>query len=542
MQSQTRRIRLAQATTAAGSVFLAFILVVTAFPSNELPDATAVDDAAGSSAVLGFPVIHTAGGAPVAEERYAGELPVFAQRYVGGGADLPMTDRDPSAWESTIGIGPDGSAYYLAASRDLDPQTGVAEYDQISISKVRPPEVWRSDDQGLTWNDVSPWLIADDILRGAAPALVESPGSSGDPFLHVDAETGRVFSYQQQAYFLCDHWAISETKGASWDEWNTCDDEHSWGDHPSIATGTPRAHETDGYQNAVYFCSTAGCRASFDGGYTWTGNAPTSSECDESNGHLKVGPDGTLYLPRKNCGGAQLAISRDDAQTWTEVLVDDTVWQEGVEEAALHDHEAHIAIDADNNLYYFWIGDDHLPYLATSTDGGATWSAPIAVGAPGVTHAIYPHIVAGPTGNVAFFYFATTVESGDRTDPDAVWNGYVGFSIDALDADPVFATTLAHDPDDPLHRGPCILWRCYVGEGPAGMIPEDLKKFPYDGYPPGGVGMEGVFDFLDMEIDPVTGAVWVALIDLCNDDCVDGDGAARAKAAVGVQIGGTFLR
>ena len=47
--------------------------------------------------------------------------------------------------------------------------------------------------------------------------------------------------------------------------------------------------------------------------------------------------------------------------------------------------EVAVTVDADGVVYGVWVSTDRLPYLVWSRDGGATWSDPVAVGAPGVT-------------------------------------------------------------------------------------------------------------------------------------------------------------
>lgn len=522
-------------------VVLVVMVAGVAVTGATLPAATARDDDldrvedAGPMAA-DRTVVHGVDGQLLPPSSYPGDLPVFEQRYVA----------DSKAWEPTLGIGPDGEAYFMGAGEYV-PETGVYEVDQLQADR---PQVWRSTDDGVTWQDVSPRLLESDLLPDDVTALTATPAQSGDPFLHVDPATGWVFNYHQQAYVLCDFWAGSSTDGASWDQWDTCQGsllrDESWGDHPSITTGPPRAHETQGYPNVLYFCASNGCRSSFDAGTTWTDPVRTTECGVHQLGHLTTGPDGTVYLPHKDCGGAQLGISEDDGLTWRTVMVDDTVWTESVEDWEGWDHDGSVAADAEGNLYYLWLGEDRLAYLAVSTDGGDTWTEPMLVARPDVTYSLFPHVVAGEEGRIAFMYWGTTVESGEREDPDAVWRLYVGLSLDALDASPVFATTTAHDPDDPVHRGPCYLWRCNAAPGPAGYLPPNATDgTPYEGWPPPGLLTEGVYDFLDLEVNPATGDVWLSLVDLCNDACAQPDGTADdpglSRGAVGVQTGGTRL-
>lgn len=473
-----------------------------------------------------FPMVHGVGGARLDAAAFAGALPTFEERYVRG----DPVGGDAQAIEPTIGVAPDGTLYFQASSKPTTRPTTISEVD--AVSGVRP-EVWRSGDLGLTWTDVSPQAV--DALRLAPPLArqVATPGFSGDPFLHVDPITGRIYNYQQQSYVLCDHFALSSTQGESWEQWTTCPQslvaEDSFGDHPSITTGVPRAHDLPAGETMAYFCSSSGCRSSTDGGRSWSAPVQPFAACETQYGHLDAAPDGTLYLPRKTCGSAQIAVSRDDGATWTEHVVDDTVWTFSHEAWEGSDHDAAVAVDAAGNVYYLWLSTDRMPYLAVSRDLGTTWSAAMPVAPEGLTYALFPSIVAGDEGRIALSYLATDVESASRDDRDAVWNLVVSVSLDALAAEPVFATTTAHDPLDPIRRGPCINFRCYIHPGPQGNGPPN----------------EGIYDFLDMDIDPASGALVVALVDLCNDACGAPDGSPRntayARAAVGVQVDGARL-
>lgn len=481
----------------------------------------------GAAPELSFPVVHRVDGTVLDAGAFPGALPLFEERYVRG----DPVGGDAQAIEPTIGLGPDGTLYYQASSKPTTQPTTVADVD--AVSGVRP-EVWRSEDLGLSWTDVSPQLH--DALRHVPPLSRQAatPGFSGDPFLHVDPLTGRVINYQQQSYLLCDHFAVSDARGDSWRQRTTCPEslvaDDSFGDHPSLVTGVPRAHDLPPGETMAYFCSSSGCRASADGGMTWGAPVQPYVDCETQYGHLDAAPDGTLYLPRKTCGSAQLAVSRDDGATWTQHVVDDTIWTHSHEAWEGSDHDAAVAVDAAGNVYYLWLSTDRMPYLAVSRDLGATWTAPMPVAPPGVTYALFPNVVAGDEGRIALAYLATDVASGSRDDPEAVWRMLVSVSLDALADAPVFATITAHHPDDPIRRGPCINFRCYIHPGPMGNGPPN----------------EGVYDFLDVDLDPLTGRVVVALVDLCNGACGRPDGTPRdpayARAAVGVQVGGALLR
>jgi hypothetical protein len=243
--------------------------------------------------------------------------------------------------------------------------------------------------------------------------------------------------------------------------------------------------------------------------------------CGSLTGHGHASfVDGTIYIGKAHCGVPMAGISRDGGLTWTTAVI-----AQGPEYQPRGEHDVSIGTDLDGTAYAFWIGNGTTAWLSRSTDKGATWTTPVDVTAPGVTAAKLPSLVAGASGRIAFLYVGTTTPSGfaatEQEKPDewlnATWNAYVGMSLDANEDDALYATTTANDLDRPLKRGSCD-GRCF-----------------------GDIG--GMYDFLDIDIDPMTGRVWVALVDVCTGDCESGDARSlqRAMGAVGKQVGGVFL-
>ena len=83
---------------------------------------------------------------------------------------------DASAFEPTLGITPEGVAFYQA----VRPGTLV-------------PQVFRSGDLGATWDDVSA-LIETPLADAPIVGGVHAQPFSFDPFVRVDPDTGRVFA------------------------------------------------------------------------------------------------------------------------------------------------------------------------------------------------------------------------------------------------------------------------------------------------------------------------------------------------------------
>lgn len=484
-------------------------------------------DQAPAAAAPTFPVVHGPDARVLPMSAYPGELPVFAERYVaerGGG-------------EPTIAVDRDGVAIYPSIAFDVN---AVA----TSLPSTR---VMRTSDEGRSWEDASP------VIAGP---LKPNPASL-DPYVYADPVTGRLFNIDlnlANGAFL----SYSDDGARTWTSQPGCCG-IPVDDHQSLFAGpaTTLAANPALYPGRIlYFCvnqiGATTCTHSLDGGLTWSAGVPAypGAEAPSEQNDCTPGPGvancvcgglsghghaseatGTVFVPKGQCGLAEVARSTDNGLTFQEVVVDSTVGIDG--------HEAIVSTDRSGNVYYFFLDSNTLPRLSISRDDGQTWSDPINVTAPGVTTAKFPSIVAGDDGRIAFLYLGSTTPAGPdvhRNDPNnktrsslrenATWQLYVGESLNALDDEPVFATVTAHDPADPVSRGPCD-GRCQAVNG-------------------------GMYDFLDIDINPVTGQVWVAMVDNCNADtpyhsapCNGPDGKfdsyQRARAAVGVQVGGTLL-
>ena len=357
------------------------------------------------------------------------------------------------AMEPSFGFTPDGRILFQGwALRDETPG-GVTPY----------PIVVRSADGGRSWQDVSPL----------------GPVNSLDPILHVNEQTGRVFSVNFQGDGQAEGatLAYSDNAGDSW----VLSPIGGYGfDGQSIGAGPPVSSPTTGYPNLVYHCTgttpassppltTPVCSKSLDGGLTFvpTGTLPFPIMGDQDlfavwAGDPIVARDGTLYVPKRHDGQPQIAISRDEGLTWTQVQVASNGSSAQATRAAL---------DPAGNLYYTWTAADHLPYLAWSLDRGLTWSKPIALAPPGVNEAALPRVAAYAPGRVAVVYLATMNSPAQPPwyaycnvllsvcDPGAyaevAWNGYLALIDDAFAADPVIRTGTVNPPGSPLFIGGC---------------------------------------------------------------------------------------
>jgi hypothetical protein len=412
----------------------------------------------------GLAVAHHAGARPVPSPPY--QLPSGIQRSVGA-----------PAFEPSIGVTKNGNIFFLA----LLPSNG------LSNAQIR-----RSTDDGRTWKALS---------RG----LPDGGWPTEDPLIYVDPATDRLFDFELT--LPCSAVFISDDHGDTFSTNLACN--HA--DHQTLFAGPPPAGgaKPSGYRNVVYYCAIDGgasvaglgmtaCSKSLNGGRSWQrtllpaylsdgsrggGSLGIPGFCYGATGHGRVGPDGTVYLPRGFCDQPFLAISHDEGDTWERVQASDLGMQTGASAGiGIEEHEARVAIDPAGNVYYFWVALDRLPYLAISRDGGKHFGRPMMVAPPGVNEAWGPALDAGATGRIAFSYLATTHSPGppfctrttltscttadgspgkpDSAYADVDWSGYIGETVDALADDPVFYTAPVNDLSDPYTRGVCGAIQC----------------------------------------------------------------------------------
>ncbi len=460
---QPRRLRRAVAWTIAGAcVGLLLLLLITP------PRA----DAAGTGPVCypSRPALDYRAGGPSHFQPHSGKL--IPCRY-STGAD---------AGEPSFGFGRGGRIFY--ETWDLD---GLSN----------PSGVVRSGRGHATWTDVSP----------------PGPVTSFDPFLLVDPRTKRVFdaNFAGNGKFGCSTLSRLGYSGSSVGRWATRDLCGDGFDAESIGVGPPAHSTTTGYPNIVYYCASATlgsappasspvCMKSLNGGATFTPIAPpypTMGAQDEFApwaGPPVVGPDGTLYVPKRYGGEPRIAISHNEGRTWTRVQVAHNGDSSEANRAA---------VDAHGNVYYTWVGANHMPYLTTSSDEGKRWSSPVQLAPPGVRETALARVaVDSASGDAAVVYLGSTNAPGvppyyafcqeflercnDGAYANATWNGYMTLVDHPLANHPLLRTTTVNAAHKPLFKGGCS---------------------------PDG-GCKAVVDFLDVHFDP-RGHPWGAFVDDC---------------------------
>jgi hypothetical protein len=343
-----------------------------------------------------------------------------------------------------------------------------------------------------------------------------------DPIGFVDPQTGRAFA--GQLTLTSPECKISFTDTDGKDPLGNPGPQ-GWNNPPSTGpAGGGIDHETIGggpyhapiptlptpYNHAVYYASqdlvTAFCLRSDDGGQTF--NEPPipmyTSQCGGLHGHIKVGPDGTVYLPNNSCGGTgAVVVSETNGVTWSIRPVQNGTTQT-VANSNLQDPA--VAIDSANKVYFVMSSSTltgsanggSSAIVATSTDHGQTWQNIFDVGAVyDLKNVAFPAAIAGDSGRASVaFYGSTTSGDGSANSFKGVWHLYVANTFDGGQ----HWTTTDATPNDPLQRG------CIWSHGGADIC-------------------RNLLDFFDMTVDK-QGRVQVGYVDGCT-----GGHCAQASAA-----------
>ncbi|HEY2354207.1 MAG TPA: PKD domain-containing protein [Gaiellaceae bacterium] len=333
------------------------------------------------------------------------------------------------------GSGANGSSGEFSIG--FDPKTGnYMTTSSGTVFRVTPPEkrtpALPSSGPAL-WTDVSPSI---------------SSTTSLDPILETDQTTGRTFvsNFTASPGVL---FATSDDDGATWTQ-ASASPPTGGADHETVGVGpypAPLAGANPVYPNAVYYCSQSEapdmCTRSDSGGLQFGPGVPANNGvtgCGGLNGHVKVAPDGTVYLPVKNCGATEGGdLSTDAGNTWTEF---------DVPNSGNSQSDPSIGIDKNNTLYYCYTPNDGSAHVAVSHDHGATWTDDHNIGASvGAVQAVFPEAVAGDAGRAACGFLATN-KAGDFNNANfsGRWYLYIATTYDGGKT----WTTVNATPNDPV--------------------------------------------------------------------------------------------
>lgn len=288
-----------------------------------------------------------------------------------------------------------------------------------------------------------------------------------DPILWMDQRTGRTFISNSTAGANAVY-AYSDNDGDLWVE-GGFSPPNGGADHETLGSGpyplvgglaNPLANQANQGQ-AVYYCSQtivgpAACQRSDTlgdsygpGVYAYEGNGVT--QCHGLHGHVRVGPDGSVWLPVNHCGGAQGgAVSLDAGVTWKEFIVSGSLSQpEGADPS--------IGIDSDSTVYYAYVNNEPVnpgdppeghAHVKVSHDHGLTWTNDFDLGAShGIKNAVEIEAVGGTSGRAAVGFLGTDV-NGDYQANEFPGKWYV-FIATTYDGGKTW-TTVNATPNDPV--------------------------------------------------------------------------------------------
>lgn len=341
-----------------------------------------------------------------------------------------------------------------------------------------------------------------------------------DPILFTDQGTSRTFT--SQLLILCSLAFHTDDDGTSWT-----------GPTQGCSVSPPEDHQTVGggpyhqpappgsgllYPNAVYYCHQDGLvgNVTADGTAAYCGRSDTGSityglgvpiytgfQCGGLHGHIKVGPDGTAYVPNQGCDGATfdsnikgfvythqaVVVSEDNGVTWAIRSIPDS--------NAVPYSDPSVGIGGGNAVYFGYQDGGNTnrhPKIAVSHNHGNTWSPSVDVGTPlGIENVEFPEVVVGDDNRAAFSFLGTTTRGDDQAaNFYATWHLYVSLTYDGG------ATWTTQDltPNDPVQRG------CITLIFPTSFCPT-----------------RNLLDFNDMTVDK-QGRVLAAYADGCTAACV----------------------
>ena len=422
-----------------------------------------------------------ASGAPPRFQHYAPDYPRQGFGMFGGEATLDVNSKT-------------GSIFYL----------GFLETLRLRLDDTTSPA-------GETW----------ELKSGTLNSKVTM-----DPILVGDPVTGRIFAQQ---LIFGEGQSLTEYTDDDGETWHPSQGggQRSGADHQSLAVGPYPAGLrplTSTYPNAVYYCSQdialVYCSRSDDGGVTFGPGIPiyTLLDCQGLHGHVKVAPDGTVYVPVAGCPSGLIdsttsqpavVVSQDAGLTWQVRKVTTAALGSGG-----HGSDPSLAIAKDGTVYLSYVDarDNHI-HQVRSRNRGRSWDRDVDLGAlAGITAAQFPAVVAGDPDRAAVAFFGSTYNGeGVDTAPnfEGTWQLFVAATYDGGLTYHVVDTT----PGDPIQKG--------------GICAEGFCR--------------NLLDFFDAVIDP-QGRIVVAYEDGCVGGCPQGmPGTFSDQAVIARQSGGRRL-
>jgi hypothetical protein len=336
-------------------------------------------------------------------------------------------------WEPAVAADPSSSYVYLLTTRYGEPKTCSSHcptpYLVLTISS----------DGGATWGDQVPLCVCRGSGAQYDPTIETVPGTGGrvvySAFLNADRANGFSTVFTKSTDY-----------GATWSTPVHVYGNVSWTDKPEItmsAQGKEKGKDVyvswNGPEGGDLYVG-----QSHDYGATWTQQKLSDTKRYYYAYDGRVLPDGTvvfsesslLYSGSTTVTGDvwhHVIVSRDGGQTWQNIVVAKVpVGEACVADGCSPDFytgQTSVVSDATGHLVFAFegpatTGGPQQVFVSTSSDEGATWSAPTALSVAG-EDATGPRLASAGGGDVRVWYMQTA--GGD--DPDA-WNVWYRSSSD----------------------------------------------------------------------------------------------------------------
>ncbi|HEV7377640.1 MAG TPA: Calx-beta domain-containing protein [Pyrinomonadaceae bacterium] len=227
------------------------------------------------------------------------------------------------------------------------------------------------------------------------------------------------------------------------------------GPYHTLPGGLPFPKAPGAYPHAVYYCSqenaAASCARSDDGGQTYGPAVPiyNLTQCGNLHGHVKVAPDGTVYVPNNGCGTEQAVVASED---------NGVTWQvRHIKDSGTGSSDPWVAFGRGDKVpggrvYFSYALNDGKAMVAVSDDHGkeGTWKSFDVGAAAGVNHTAFPVVIAGDDDRAAVAFLGTAAKGSiqDRAFP-GVWYLFIAHTYDGGQT----WTTVNATPNDPVQRG-----------------------------------------------------------------------------------------
>ncbi len=348
----------------------------------------------------------------------------------------------------------------------------------------------------VTWDD----SVSPATATWENKSAVNTSITSFDPLLFTDPKTNRTF-VSQLLPSKVSLMSYSDNDGETWlpsqgAGINSGVDHQTIGGGP-FKPGVVGRGPITSYPNAVYYASQdiglAEIALSRDGGITFDVAVPmyNITECGGLHGHIKVAPDGTVYVPNKNCGGSQaVLVSEDNGFTWNIRTVPGST--NGRTDPS-------VGIGSDGTIYVAYANGDGRPRVAVSRDRGLTFADDQEVGSQfGIQNSVFPAATAGDGDRAAFFFLGTATAGSAATGTDltfdGIWHGYIATTYDRG-----FSWVTVQATVDPIQRG---------------VVCTNGTTCPS--------GTRNLLDFNDLEVDRNGRAVAAAADGCITAECING--------------------